>query len=251
MILNHRRTICTIVLASLACASAFGTTHLEEAVAAPDRSDADRARDLTSKPAAVLKLMGLKEGMVVVDLLAGGGYYSEILANAVGESGKVYMHNNQAYMQYAGEELAERKLEERKPNVVNYVREISEIDLPKDSVDMVLMVLTYHDMYFTADYWKPNKKQLFAAIRKVLKTDGTLAIVDHVAAPERGSSDAQDLHRIEPKFARQDIESMGFEFAGQTNVLQNTDDNLQISVFDPSVRGKTNRFVYKFVESKE
>ncbi|MDA1076974.1 MAG: methyltransferase domain-containing protein [Proteobacteria bacterium] len=240
----------------IALASSLLTTHVhggtvEDVLSSSDRSEADQTRDITSKPAAVLNLLGLKPGMVVLDLFAGGGYYSEVLAGAVGEEGKVYMHNNKAYNQFAGEALKQRDLENRMTNVVRYDKEIAEIDLPDDSVDMVLLVMAYHDVYWKADGWDLDRQVLFSMIKRVLRADGVLGIVDHVAAQGSGSSAVQELHRIEPVFAKNDIESLGFEFAGQTSALQNTSDNPLVSVFDPSVQGKTNRFVYKFVESQD
>jgi len=221
---------------------------LVESVAAPERPDADRERDVTSKPVAVLSFFGVPQGGVVLDLFGGGGYYSEILSRAAGGNATIYLHNNQAYLGFASAELEERLRGDRLPNVVRYDREVNAIDLPDDSVDMVLMVMTYHDLYYEAEGWKMDPDSFFPAVHRVLKPGGVLAIVDHAALPGSGNSAAQELHRIDPAFAKTDITAHGFVFDSESDVLLNPDDPLDVSVFDPSIRRHTSRFVYKFVE---
>jgi predicted methyltransferase len=232
---------------------AAGLCHadpLREALDSPDRPDADRERDVTSQPAAVLRFFGIPEGGVAVDLFAGGGYYSEILARAMGPESRVYLHNNAAYLGFAEDEIEERLKGSRLPNVVRYDRELDGIDLADDSVDLVLMVLTYHDLYYKTDGWDQDPDGFFAMVHRILKPGGVLAVVDHVGAAGSGSSAAQELHRIDPAFAKADIEGRGFEFAGELSVLRNDSDPLDVSVFDDSVRRKTSRFAYRFLESR-
>src|SRR3954468_16869784 len=64
--------------------------RIAEIVASPDRSDADRANDRRRKPELMLAFIGVRPGMVAMDLSSGGGYTTELLARAVGPSGKVY-----------------------------------------------------------------------------------------------------------------------------------------------------------------
>lgn len=225
--------------------------HVQLAVEHPDRTDSDRERDASSKPAQVLEFFELQPGHVVLDLFAGSGYYSEIAGLIVGETGKVYLHNNAAYLEFAGEALTERLSSGRLRNVVRYDRELDDIDLPSDSVDRVVMVKTYHDLYYKTEGWNLDAERFFAAVHRVLRPGGMLCIVDHAARDGTGSIDAQDLHRIDPGFARQDIESRGFSFGGESPVLRNPDDQLDVNVFDPSVRRRTSRFVYKFLEPVE
>jgi len=183
-----------------------------------------------------------------MDLFGGGGYYSEIIARTMTDSGRVYLHNNAAYVNFTGDALTERLQRNRLPNVVRYDREIDEFDLPEDSVDLVIAVLSYHDIYYKTEGWDLDPETFFTTIHEILKPGGTLLIIDHVALAGSGKSAAQELHRIDPAFARQDIESHGFEFAGELQVLKSADDPLNVSVFDDSIRRQTSRFVYKFVE---
>jgi predicted methyltransferase len=232
---------------ALSGAAAGGVApEIDAALAIAGRSDADRQRDATNDPGEVLTFFGVRPGMVVLDLFAGGGYFSEIVGHVVGPSGRVYMHNNAAYLGFAGEALDARIAAGGLDNVERYDREADAIDLPDASVDLVLMVMTYHDFYFRTEDWQLDPDAMFAMLHRVLKPGGVLAIVDHVAPDGTGKSAVQDLHRIEPAFARADIEAHGFVWTGETDALRNPTDQYTLGVFDPAVRGKTDRFVYRF-----
>jgi len=220
-----------------------------DAVNNPARSLADRERDKTSKPNVVLNFIDLKPGMKVLDLFAGGGYYSELLSYAVGSDGQVISHTNAVYESSTGEEAASRFKDNRLSNVSRVVSEINNLGLEDSSLDMVLLVLVYHDIYFTADYWpKVDRDNFFRQIRESLKPGGVLVVIDHSALENTGMSAAQDLHRIDEAFAKQDIESAGFTFDAASDVLRNSNDARTLSVFDEAIRRKTDRFVYRFVK---
>ncbi len=220
-----------------------------DAVNNPARSLADRERDKTSKPNAVLNLADIKPGMTVLDLFAGGGYYSELLSYAVGPEGRVISHTNAVYESSTGEEATSRFKDKRLPNVSRVISEIDKLGLEKASLDMMFLVLTYHDIYFTADYWpKVDRDNFFRQIRESLKPGGVLVVVDHSALANTGLSAAQELHRIDEAFAKQDIESAGFTFDAASDVLRNSNDARTLSVFDEAIRRKTDRFVYRFVK---
>ena len=220
-----------------------------DAVNNPARSLVDRERDKTSKPNGVLNFMGLKPGMKVLDLFAGGGYYSEMLSYAVGPNGQVISHTNAVYESSTGEEAANRFKDNRLPNVRRVITEINNLGLEEASLDVVLMVLVYHDIYFTADYWPAvNRDNFFRQIRGSLKPGGVLVVIDHSAIADTGMSAAQNLHRIDEVFAKQDIESAGFVFEGASEVLRNPDDTRTLSVFDEAISKKTDRFIYRFIK---
>ena len=241
--------IATAILTSGWPAGMIWAASLEEAIASPDRPAADRTRDATSRPAEVLAFFGVPEGGVAVDLFGGGGYYSEILTRAMGPDATVYLHNNQAYLNFAGEALEARLANGRLPGVTRYDRELDAIDLADDSVDLVLMVMTYHDLYYKTDGWDLDPDAFFAMVKRILRPGGVLAIVDHAAAVGSGIAAAQDLHRIDPEFALQDISSRGFELVAASDLLRNPYDPLDASVFDDSIRGRTSKFLMKFVEA--
>jgi len=212
---------------------------------APPRSEADAQRDATSKPYAVLDFAGVEPGWQVMDMFAGNGYYSEILSHRVGDTGKVYLHNNRMYMGFA-DKLHDRLADGRLPNVELYASEVEDIDLTPGSLDMTLLVMAYHDVYYEQEGWTVTAGPLFEAIHRSLKPGGVLIIIDHHAAPGTGNAHAQDLHRIDAEFAERDIASHGFEFVAESPILQNPGDDLAVSVFDDAVKGKTSRFVFKF-----
>ena len=235
-----------LTMAILAFASNADT--IDDALTNPARPQDDRERDARSKPGEVLRFFGLTPGMHVADIFAGGGYYSEIIAQAVGPGGKVILHNNAAYAGFAAQQLQQRFAADRYPNISRVTAEIGEIGIPDASVDMVIMIMAYHDVYWTADNWSIDVVSFFGEIRAMLKPGGVLGIVDHAAAAGTGNRAAQTLHRIDEQFAREDIESRGFEFTGALEVLRSSADDRSKSVFDESIRGKTDRFVYRFVK---
>lgn len=212
---------------------------------APNRLASDLPRDATSHPLETLQLLQLKPGMQVLDLLGGGGYFSELIAQDVGPSGSVYLHNNQAYMGYVGKDLTARLANNRLPNVKDWRKEITQLDLPANSLDAVIFVMGYHDIYFVDKDWpKIDETQLMNQLKAALKPGGSLLVIDHAAAANTGSSAAQTLHRIDPAFAKQQLVQQGFEFVSASSFLANPADTHQISVFDASIKGNTDRFVY-------
>ena len=244
----------TTPLGSAVVAAQSSGNAIEDAVASAGRSDADRGRDKTSEPVAVLSFFGLKPGMRVLDLLSAGGYYSEILSYAVGPEGEVIAHTNDIYEKYHGEEISRRYQDDRLPNVERLISNPPDLELPIGTVDIVLMVMIYHDIYYVSEsnpkHPKIDRDRFFAQIHRCLKPDGILAIVDHAARPGTGKAPAQDLHRIDEEFARKDIESAGFVFDGESRILRNPDDDRTMLVFDERIRRETDRFVYRFVKSE-
>lgn len=210
------------------------------------RTSSDIERDKTSLPAQVIQFAGVKEGQQVLDLLAGGGYYTELLAKTVGKNGHVVLHNNQAYMPYIGKELSARLDNNRLVNVTRLMSEANALNLGKEKYDVVFLVLGYHDFFVKDKNWSFPAKQVVPQIYQALKENGRLLVVDHVAQEGKGANDAQKLHRIEPEFAKKGLSTYGFRFIKSTDILKNPDDPLNISVFDPKIRRKTERFVFLF-----
>ena len=124
-----------------------------------------------------------------------------------------------------------------------YVREIADINLPSESVDLVLLVKVYHDLYYLNSGWNVPPDPFFDTIWRLLKPGGRLAVIDHAAPVGTGRSYAQNLHRIDPDFTRRDIEGRGFRFVVASAVLENPADNLNSSPFGAEIRGRTSRFV--------
>ena len=243
-------TVLPAVLAFL-CVAPTGAQAVPDVIAAavlsPTR-DADRADDANRKPAEVLALFGIEPGMRVLDLLAGGGYYTEIVSRVVGPEGSVIFHNNEAYRQFLGDALAERTADDRLPNVEVLNVEVADLDFEDGELDAVLFILGFHDIYYKADGWPDiDADRLLATLYRGLRSGGLLGIVDHSAKDGAEALDSgTNVHRIDEGFAKRTIEAAGFVLEAESDGLRNADDDRSIQVFDPSIRRKTDRFVLLF-----
>lgn len=223
--------------------------HYAAAVANPARSEADRERDAARKPAEVLEFFGIAPGMRVLDLFSGGGYYTELLSYVVGPAGVVTAHNNSAYLGYAGDEIAARYADDRLPNVHQLLAENNELALESAAYDAVTMILAYHDVYYVDpdNGWPAiDARQLLAEVHGALKPGGIVGVVDHAAPAGAPATTGGTTHRIDRALLIRDFEAAGFELADSSDILQNPDDDREVAVFDPAVRGKTSRFALLF-----
>ena len=237
------------------CASVnIGSAASVEAVLAnPARSSVDRERDARDKPADVLALARFKRGDTVADILAGGGYYSEILSGIVGPGGKVLLVNNPGYDNFGKKGLAERLADNRLPNVTHVAGPTDALGLLDNSLDGGVIVMSYHDLYWVDEKegWpKVDAGQFLDQVVRALKPGGVLLVVDHSAQSGTGSSAAQTLHRIDEQFAIADFRKHGLEWEAAIPVLRNKDDDRTKNVFDPAIRGKTDRFVHLYRKPK-
>ena len=212
----------------------------------PQRYGPDKARDITSKPLEIIKFAEIKEEMHVLDLFGGDGYYSEILSKVVGPQGKVFLHNNKAYLSYIEQELQKRMARGKFVNLVKYVHEADNLLLHDESLDSIFYVMGYHDLYHKTDNWDVDRDLLIKQLYKALKPGGTLLVIDHSAPIGTGSSYSQTKHRIAPELVVKELKSHGFKFSKQTNILANPEDDYELTPFDPKVFRKTDRFVLLF-----
>jgi predicted methyltransferase len=232
------------------CASCLALADpVQDALAAPGRLPADRERDVRSHPEITLPLLQLQPGDRVADIFAGGGYYSELIATIVGADGEVLLVNNLAYNAFAGEALAQRQLGRDMGSVTLHTREAENLDLGRDSLDAALIIMSYHDLYHVDEPsgWRPiDAENFLTQIHTALKKGARFLVVDHHAAAHTGKASAQDLHRIDVEFAKGDIASHGFRLVAESDALRNPEDDHSILVFDPRVRGATDRFILVF-----
>ncbi len=232
-----------------AAADDQGLSAAALAVASESRPDADRDRDEHRKPAEVLEFLGVEPGMTVLDMYSGGGYYTEILSRTVGPEGRVLAHSNEAYLQFVGEEFEQRYLDGRLANARVLMAENNELALDHDTLDAVMLVLSFHDLYYVApeNGWpEVNVGQFLAELRKGLKPGGFVAVIDHYATDGAPRETGGTLHRIDPAIVVEDMTAAGFKLDGQIDILRNPDDDHSRSVFDPDLRGRTDRFVMRF-----
>lgn len=219
------------------------------AVSNPGRHAGDSERDASRKPVEVLAFFRIAPGMQVFDLFSGGGYYSELLSYVVGPTGSVIAHNNQPYLGFAADEIAARYADDRLPNVTRLQAENNELVLDPERYDAVTMILAYHDVYYEdpENGWaRIDGPGLLAEIYKGLKPGGVVGVVDHYAPAGSPSSTGNTTHRIDLDLLVADFRAAGFILEDTSDVLRNLEDDRSILVFDPAVRGKTDRFVLRF-----
>ncbi|MFL6844495.1 MAG: class I SAM-dependent methyltransferase [Allosphingosinicella sp.] len=237
-----------LAMPAVAKAPARPPADVAAAVAEPgrpkDRVDLDEVR----KPVEVLRFMGLKRGDHVLDYFTGTGYYAEIMASAVGPEGRVVGWNSAAYNERAHEALD--KIRERHPNFSYFGTPATAIGFAPNSFDFAMLHLVYHDTYWeSAQYKVPriDPNSVVRAIWDAVKPGGTVAVIDHIAPPgddTRGL--VEKYHRIDPAVVRADFERAGFVLEAQSEMLRNPADDHLKNVFDPAIRGRTDRFVYRF-----
>ncbi len=218
---------------------------IEKSIASPQRTADDRERDARDKPAEVLAFAGVKPGMVVADIFSAGGYYTELLSGVVGPTGKVLAINNVPYANYSKDDRKARYTEGRLPNVEHHLIEASWFEMPQ-KVDLAIIVMAYHDTYWIDEKsgWPAiNNDGFIESLKRMIKPGGKLLIIDHNAAPGTGKEVAGKLHRLNEDWAKKSLVAHGFVFEKSYDGLRNPNDQLDKLVFDPAVKGKTDRYV--------
>jgi predicted methyltransferase len=223
---------------------------IANALKAPGRLPEDLEQDANRKPAEVLAFFGVKPGMTVLDLFSGGGYYTEVLAHLVGPEGRVYAHNNTPYLDFDKDPIAKRYQDPaRLPNVERFIAENNALELPDNKFDFALMSMVYHDVYLADEehgWTRIDAPKMLAEVFGSLKSGAVLGVIDHVAAPGSPPETGNTLHRIDPELLKREITAAGFVLDAESDLLRNPADDHTKPVFDPSIRGKTDRVVLRF-----
>ena len=252
--------------------------RIAEIVASPDRSSADKTNDLRRKPDLTLEFIGIRPGMVALDLSAGGGYTTELLARSIGPTGRVYGQsaprnlNNQPKTGVTSEGNSnptgvgnknETNSTSRQPrlsspealalraknplvnNIIPVVRSF-ESPVPDDvstgGLDLVTIMFNYHDLV----HMGVDRSVMNRAVFSALKTGGIYVIADHSGRPNTGITESGTLHRIEENFLRNEVESAGFKFVAQGNFLRNPSDPRDKNTPEPPQ--PKDEFFIKFVK---
>ena len=215
-------------------------------LADPLRSADMRKLDEGRLPAQVLAFAGVKPGQAVLDFMAGGGYYSLLLARAVGPKGMVFAANT------AGENDAKawEPFAGKIPQLHVMVMEIPAMQFAPRSLDLIFTNLNYHDLYWESEKYhfaRVEVPKVLAGWFTAVKPGGHVVIIDH-AGPAGGDPRevADRLHRIDPERVKADMATAGFVFEAESSVLRRSEDDHSKQVFDAAVRGKTDRFMLKF-----
>jgi len=225
-------------------AAATSAALVASALAHPDRPAADAADDARRMPLEVLAFAGLEEGMAILELEAGGGYYTEILSRAVGPDGSVVMQLPPGLDAFAGDAPAVRTANNRLPNVRIDHTDFDALNVADNSIDMVTWILGPHELGFEPEGGSlGDPAQTFREIARVLKPGGTLLAIDHIAPDGAGLAAGGTLHRIEESVVTTMAAQVGLSVLRSSNMLKNPQDQLDVGVFNPAVRGKTSQFV--------
>jgi predicted methyltransferase len=223
-------------------------TAAARAVADPRRPPEQVSLDAARKPAQLIAFAQLKRGDRIVDFMSGNAYFTRIMSDVVGDTGHVYAFLPTEQLQNCSpQEVAGTRLLERDPGYAN-VSVLSDstpnFRVPQ-KLDVIWTAQNYHDLHDAfmgpADVAALNRR-FFDALRP----GGVYVVIDHVADAGSGLRDTESLHRIDPLRMRREIEAAGFVFDAESDVLRNQADDHKSSVFDPSVRGRTDQVVYRF-----
>jgi predicted methyltransferase len=223
---------------TLAISIAAATSAFSQSAAPP--------LDPAWKAPEVIEFIGLKKGDKVAEVVA--GRLTASLAQAVGPSGKVYALETAEVVKRHPEALEHMKaLASQSPNVIVSDDPVAS-PLPA-GLDAVFIRQNYHDLYdkFMGPADVPAfNKAVFAA----LKPGGVYVVLDHAAAAGSGISATETLHRIDPARVKSDVLAAGFKLDGESSIFANKDDDHTKNVFDPSVRGHTDQFLFRFKKPK-
>lgn len=226
---------------------ALDTAALAAALNEPGRDVADRIRDAVRKPVEVLDFLGVDTGMTVVDLYAAEGYFTYILAKAVGPDGVVYAQTppRSASGQDDRVDMTQSDALQQKisaGNLTNVVRRemaVQDLDLPPESLDFVLISQILHD-YFNANPLRGQ--QLLEQVLALLKPGGVVGIIDHDGNPD---GDNRRMHRMLKTDAVRVAEQAGFIVEADSDLLHNPADNHRRSIFDPMLQRNSDQFLLR------
>jgi len=232
-----------LVLTAAVASPSFAQTDLNAILSSAARPQADRDQDARRHTAEVVQFFGIKSGDHVADLLTGGGFWTRVFVPLVGPSGKVYAGNNPFFARFYTDAFNALLAEPAFKGVVRIDGPVDKLALPSDgSLDAVIMVMAYHDIFLTDEDRGALNKKVFAA----LKPGGVYGIIDHEAGVGAGATKIKDLHRIEKKVVVDEIQAAGFKLAKEATFLANPADDHSAKIFDKSISGKTDRFVLRF-----
>ncbi len=212
----------------------------KNAVASPNRTDDDRGADAKRKPLEFLQFSKVRPGMRVLDIAAGGGYTTELLALVVGNNGTVWAQEPE--LQPA---LLKRVTSSSQTNIDPVIMPYDDpVPNAATNLDLITIIMNYHDIaYMPIDRAQMNKK-LFDA----LKPGGYLVVLDHSAKAGSGISDAKTLHRIEEKVVVDELQKAGFTLDQEGDFLRNPADPRDQPFFKMQI--PTDKFALRFVKLK-
>ncbi len=191
-------------------------------------------------------------GATVIDVYPGEGNWTRLFSDAVGPEGRVYSFVPAEVAHFKNDPVGRMRALAAEPgrqNVEAVSADLVALGTVTPEADVVWLHLFYHDLHTALMQARGATASEFnRVVHERLKPGGFYVIVDHAAMTGAGTGDAQTLHRIDPASVREEIEAAGFVLDGQSSILANKDDRNSIKVLDPSIKGETDRFAFRFVK---
>ncbi|WP_250626740.1 class I SAM-dependent methyltransferase [Pinirhizobacter soli] len=205
-----------------------------------------------AKQSELIRFARVDAGSTVIDVYPGDGDWTRLFSDIVGPEGRVYSFVPAEVAHFKNDPVGNMRTLAKEPGRENV--EVVSVDLvampeATQSVDVLWLHLFYHDLH--TPLMQANgatAAQFNRAVYERLKPGGSYVIVDHAAAAGAGTGDAPSLHRIEPASVRKEVEAAGFVLDAESSMLAKKGDAHAIKVFEPSIKGETDRFVYRFVK---
>jgi predicted methyltransferase len=226
-------------LSSVANAQNEQVTRMKAALASPDRPAKDKERDAARKPIDTVQFAGIKTGQTVLEVIAVGGWFTEVLSAAVGPTGKVYAQNPTFFTGRPGFAEAEKAQHDRLKNVTPIHGDLPDPNL-KGKADVALTALNLHDIYNMGG--EDAAVALCKGVYEDLKPGGTFVVIDHVGI---AGQDNKTFHRIQLSQAKEVLTKAGFKIDAESDLLKNPKDDHTKGVRDPSVAGHTDQFLIR------
>jgi predicted methyltransferase len=248
-----RKIFSTMAAAALALAAVPAwaePANVAAAVAnASARSEANLRLDESRKPAELLGFLGLERGMRVIDMFGANRYWAEIIAPAIGPEGQLIVWQPTQFMNDKRKaEFADFAARTGNAALISTPFEAPRIGT--GAYDFMIMNLDYHDVYWQSAERKIARMEPDAwlkALHAAMKPGAVVGIIDHTANPGGDTREVvEKLHRIDPAVVRADFERAGFVLEAESQLLRNPADDRSLNVFDDKIRGKTDRFIFKF-----
>ncbi len=204
-----------------------------------------------SKLSELVRFARVETGSTVIDVYPGDGDWTRLFSDVVGPDGRIYSFVQAEVAHFKNDPLGRMRTLAKEPgreNVEAVSADLAAMAQATQPADVLWLHLFYHDLHTPLiQAGGATAADFNRAVYERLKPGGVYVIVDHAAAAGTGASDAPTLHRIDPAFVRQEVEAAGFVLDAQSALLARSDDPHATKVFDPSIKGETDRFAYRFV----
>jgi predicted methyltransferase len=205
-----------------------------------------------SKQSELIRFAQVEAGATVIDVYPGDGDWTRLFSDIVGPEGRVYSFVPAEILHIKSDSVDQARAVAGEPGREN-VEAVSAdlVAMPEvtQPADVLWLHLFYHDLHTALMQAKgATAAQFNRAVYERLKPGGCYVIIDHAAAAGSGTSDTPSLHRIDPASVREEVEAAGFVLDAESALLANKDDPHAVKVFDPAIKGETDRFAYRFVK---